>query len=173
MLKKQQTRFTNPKSQSELELDDDGECDIYSIEEIFERDLMSPQHRRFGSPDFAVKSDSMMFDIPTSHLEEAKPGVQIFGGDKTLKGPKYDASPYFDWEVEESEEEEDSSFEYQAQNKPNAKSAHVLSLVDGFEESDVSKQYSKLHGINKIEDDRSVSSQSENKSKTFTSISSN
>jgi hypothetical protein len=99
--------------------------------------------------------------------------VQIFGGDKTLKGPKYDASPYFDWEVEESEEEEDSSFEYQAQNKPNAKSAHVLSLVDGFEESDVSKQYSKLHGINKIEDDRSVSSQSENKSKTFTSISSN
>ena len=61
---------------------------------------MTSQQRRFGSPDFAVRNESMMYQLPTNFLETVKPGVELIGGDKPLKGPKYNENPYFDWEEE-------------------------------------------------------------------------
>ena len=79
--------------------------DIYNIEEIYKRDLMTSQHRRFGSPDFIVKNDSMMCQPPTNFLDSVKPGVELIGGTKPLKGPKFNENPYFDCEEEiESDE---------------------------------------------------------------------
>jgi hypothetical protein len=44
-------------SQSAGEKDD--QCDIYSVEEILQRNLMSVQQRRFGSPEFAVRNNTI------------------------------------------------------------------------------------------------------------------
>lgn len=89
----------------------EGEGDIYSIDEIYDRDVMSQQQRRFGSPEFVVRGNSMMFDLPTDHLEMVKAGVKLTGCEKPLHGPRYDSDPYHECEVEESEEDEASSFE--------------------------------------------------------------
>jgi hypothetical protein len=50
-----------------------------------------------------------MYDLPTSNFESIKPGVELKCGGKSLKGPKYDEDPLHDVEIEESEEEENSS----------------------------------------------------------------
>lgn len=78
--------------------------DIYSVEDIYSRDLMTPQERRFGSPEFAVRDGTMMYEPPTTNLESVKPGVQL-QGNTVLIGPKYDEEEFYDCEVEESEEE--------------------------------------------------------------------
>ena len=53
------------------------EEDIYSTEDIYERNEMNSQQRRFGSPEFTVRNNSMMYELPTNHLEKVKPGVGL------------------------------------------------------------------------------------------------
>lgn len=65
-------------NESEIELtESDCKEDIYSIDDIYSRDLMSQQQRRFGSPDYAVRNNSMMYELPTNNLENVKPGVEL------------------------------------------------------------------------------------------------
>mmetsp|Transcript_14335 Transcript_14335/g.14311 ORF Transcript_14335/g.14311 Transcript_14335/m.14311 type:complete len:134 (-) Transcript_14335:1379-1780(-) len=62
------------------ELDSSGDEvkeDLYNVEDIYSRDLMSQQQRRFGSPVFAVRNNSMMYELPTNNLEQVKPGVEL------------------------------------------------------------------------------------------------
>lgn len=85
--------------------------DIYSIDQIYQRDIMSSQQRRFGSPDYIIRNDSMMFQLPTNNLNTVKPGVELIGGEKPLKGPKYNENPYFEWEEELTNPVDDSDNE--------------------------------------------------------------
>jgi hypothetical protein len=55
---------------------------MYDTEQIYERDLMSQQQRRFGSPEFAVRNNSMMYEPPTNNLTTVKPGVELTGLEK-------------------------------------------------------------------------------------------
>ena len=89
-----------PKAQNDGQDESEDESDVisemYNIEQIYNREQMNSQQRQFGSPDFVVANNSMMNVLPTDHLENVHPGVELIGGDKPLKGPKFNENPYFD-----------------------------------------------------------------------------
>lgn len=80
---------------------------------------MSQQHRRFGSPEFAVRNNSMMYEPPTNNLTAVKPGVELIGLDKNLKGDNYEDNPYHQVEVDVSESDEHSSIYDEFISNPN------------------------------------------------------
>ena len=77
-LERAQQKGISPDNISSLEsLSNDEDQDLYNIDDIYKRDLMSQQQRRFGSPEFAVRNNSMMYELPTNNLENVKPGVEL------------------------------------------------------------------------------------------------
>jgi len=130
---------------------------------------MSHQERRFGSPEYAVRGNSMMFDLPTSNLDDVNPGVEVIGGSKPLKGKKYDEDPNHELEVEESEQEEPSSFgEIEELFEKHAHSAapYGASSEMGAQNNSSNQIHESKNSKKIIENDESVSSYStENNSK--------
>lgn len=98
-------------------VEEDKIDDIYSIAQIYQRDMMSSQQRRFGSPDYVIRSDSMMLQLPTNNLDKVKPGVELIGNEKCLKGPKYNFNPYYECEEEFSNEDENSASSEQIEDQ--------------------------------------------------------
>ena len=136
--------------------------DNYNIEQIYQRDLMSSQHRRFGSPDYVIRNNSMMFQLPTNNLEAVKPGVELIGGDKPLKGPKYNENPYFEWEEEVSGEFDNSISESEIHKNQNIEEDNI-NTKKVYENPEM-HQYLKYN--NDIEDKYSISSKGDLESKS-------
>lgn len=96
---------------NEVEDEANKSHDKYTAEEIYLRAEMTLQERRFGSPEFSLRSNDLMNNLPTNDLNNVHPGVELKSGPKLLKGSKFNENPYFDVEVEESESELDSEQE--------------------------------------------------------------
>jgi hypothetical protein len=129
--KKEKLKAANLYSYSEIDSVEDKQEDMYGTNEIYERDLMSQQQRRFGSPEYVVRNNSMMYELPTNYLEAVKPGVRLTGCEKPLKGDLYDENPLHQIEIEISESDEHSSYYEKRAVDPdvNVKSPIDMNLI--------------------------------------------
>lgn len=110
-LERAQAKGVNIQNVSELEsTKNDGSEDIYSVEDIYSRDQMNQQQRRFGSPEYAVRNNSMMYELPTNNLEQVKPGVELKKWDNPLKGEKYEENPIHEFEIDVTATEDQYDF---------------------------------------------------------------
>ena len=111
----------------EEESDDEKSYDKYNIEQIYDRNQLTIQERRFGSPDFSYRTKELMNNLPTNDLEKVKNGVELISSSKQIKGALYNESPYFEIEVEESESDFDSEAEeLRIKYKKELKSAGII-----------------------------------------------
>jgi hypothetical protein len=130
-MRKANFKSANLYSCSEVDSVEDKQEDMYGTNEIYERNLMSQQQRRFGSPEFAVRNNSMMYELPTNNLDGVKPGVRLTGCENPLKGDLYDENPLHQIEVEVSESDEHSSYYDKRDKDPdtNEKSPNDMNLI--------------------------------------------
>lgn len=82
LMEKAKHKGANLNNYSDYDEEENKQWDMYDTEQIYERDLMSQQQRRFGSPEFAVRNNSMMYEPPTNNLTTVKPGVELTGLEK-------------------------------------------------------------------------------------------
>jgi len=134
-LEKAKEKGINFNNYSDLEISIcNKEEDIYSTEDIYERNEMNPQQRRFGSPEFTVRNNSMMYELPTNHLEKVKPGVGLTNWENPLQGEKYEENPYHEYEENVTETEEELNIYEDIQNTINVKVSPITGNTQGLDE---------------------------------------
>ncbi|CAI2384697.1 unnamed protein product [Moneuplotes crassus] len=130
------------------ELDSSGDEvkeDLYNVEDIYSRDLMSQQQRRFGSPVFAVRNNSMMYELPTNNLEQVKPGVELKECENPLKGDKYEQNPYHEIEVDVTETDDQYDCDYE--NLESSNNLEISPIEEDSEEREDEIESKELETI--------------------------